>query len=248
MKIGAKAIDLDKVQVHPTSFVDPIDPTKKVNFLAPEALRGHGGILLNNQGARFSNELGPRDYVTEQIFQHCDTYKLTGLKVAYLLLDEQAANDFGFGALGFYMKKGLFTKVNVDELAKLIGCVSQSIRETIDDYNKIAIGKNSDRYGKTVFPRKIVGETFYVAIITPAIHYTMGGLKINSVSEVQYESIDEYGDSVLKPIVGLYAAGEVTGGVHGKNRLAGNSLLECVVFGRIAGKRAAFINNGTSKL
>jgi fumarate reductase flavoprotein subunit len=73
-------------------------------------------------------------------------------------------------------------------------------------------------------------EPIKVALITPAIHYTMGGLKFNSKAQV----INTKGE----PIEGLFAAGEVTGGLHGKNRLAGNSLLECVVFGRIAGEES----------
>merc|ERR1719223_323290 len=90
--------------------------------------------------------------------------------------------------------------------------------------------------GKKFFHNIIPGsavksEPFYVAIITPVIHYCMGGLEIDVNSAV----IGENG----KAIPGLYAAGEVAGGVHGNNRLGGNSLLDCVVFGRVAGKHAA---------
>ena len=81
-----------------------------------------------------------------------------------------------------------------------------------------------------------------VALITPSIHYTMGGLKMNSVGEILRSFKTNDNTVSEKPIIGLYGAGEVTGGVHGKNRLAGNSLLECVVFGRLAGRRAAQIN------
>merc|ERR1719353_1552376 len=73
----------------------------------------------------------------------------------------------------------------------------------------------------------VLAEPFYVAIITPVIHYCMGGLEVDVDS------------AVLGPrgaIKGLYAAGEVAGGIHGNNRLGGNSLLDCVVFGRVAGK------------
>merc|ERR1739845_67498 len=72
-------------------------------------------------------------------------------------------------------------------------------------------------------------EPFYVAIITPVIHYCMGGLEVTADAEVVTKS---------GVIPGLYAAGEIAGGIHGNNRLGGNSLLDCVVFGRVAGKAA----------
>merc|ERR1712060_827877 len=91
--------------------------------------------------------------------------------------------------------------------------------------------------GKKFFHNIIPGsavktEPFYVAIITPVIHYCMGGLEIDTDSAVISNSTGE-------AIPGLYAAGEVAGGVHGNNRLGGNSLLDCVVFGRVAGKACA---------
>merc|ERR1711924_303225 len=77
---------------------------------------------------------------------------------------------------------------------------------------------------------KVAAEPFYVAIITPVIHYCMGGLEVTAEAEVISKS---------GVIPGLYAAGEIAGGVHGNNRLGGNSLLDCVVFGRVAGKAAS---------
>lgn len=70
MAIGASAIDLEKVQVHPTGLVDPKDPDAKVKFLAAEALRGVGGLLLDNTGKRFVDELQHRDYVTGKIWEN----------------------------------------------------------------------------------------------------------------------------------------------------------------------------------
>lgn len=89
----------------------------------------------------------------------------------------------------------------------------------------------TDNFGKRVFPVMFnPDEPLYVSQVTPSIHYTMGGLDINERAQV-------VGNDGL-PIEGLYAAGEVSGGLHGENRLCGNSLLECVVFGRIAGEQA----------
>ncbi|CAM9967470.1 unnamed protein product [Ectocarpus fasciculatus] len=109
---------------------------------------------------------------------------------------------------------------------------------TLEAYTAAANGERDDDFGKTVFPAKTftADETLYIAIITPAIHYTMGGVRIDGEGRALGELAGDGG--VASPIPGLFAAGEVTGGVHGANRLAGNSLLECVVIGRLAGQHA----------
>jgi len=132
---------------------------------------------------------------------------------------------------------------NAEELAKHIQCDKDKLTETLNQYNShveefVHAKEPKDSFGKTVFPVKFnLDEPFYVSTITPAIHYTMGGLKIDRHAFV-------YSEFMEKSFKGLLAAGEVTGGVHGRNRLAGNSLLECVVFGRIAGKSAAGVKYG----
>ena len=97
-------------------------------------------------------------------------------------------------------------------------------------YNKNVNG-TKDEFGKVYFPQQInINEELYVAVVTPSIHYTMGGIKMTKNGEIQKES-----GEVIKA---LFGAGEVTGGVHGGNRLGGNSLLECAVFGRRAARSA----------
>merc|ERR1712012_410315 len=93
-------------------------------------------------------------------------------------------------------------------------------------------GSGKKFYHNIIPGSAVAKEEFYVAIITPVIHYCMGGLEIDTDSAV-------LSTSTGIAIPGLYAAGEVAGGVHGNNRLGGNSLLDCVVFGRVAGKAAA---------
>uniref|UniRef100_A0A0G4G8H0 fumarate reductase (NADH) n=1 Tax=Chromera velia CCMP2878 TaxID=1169474 RepID=A0A0G4G8H0_9ALVE len=224
--VGAGVVDMDKVQVHPTAFVDPKDPLSSVKFLAPEALRGSGGVLVDSFGERFCNELGRRDEVSEKILS------LPG-GVAFLLLNDEAADIFGRPNLGFYSFKGFFVEYpDAQSAASALGFPQGSLESTLRRYSESA-ERGEDSFGKKVFPVKAFdpNKKVMIAKITPAIHYTMGGLKINPFSQVQGENAE--------PILGLFAAGEVTGGVHGKNRLAGNSLLECVVFGRISGKAAA---------
>jgi len=222
--IGAATVDMEAVQVHPTGFVDPKNRDAFTKFLAPEAIRGSGALLLNAQGERFVNELDLRSKIVEA------ERKQTG--PLRLLLNPQATETFGPG-MKFYEKvKGFASRYDsLAGVAEAMGVDVSTLESVIIKYQE-GMSKGVDEFGKTVFPASFsLDEEFYlIAEITPVIHYTMGGLKIDSRSQILGEND--------VPIGGLFGAGEVTGGVHGKNRLAGNSLLECVVYGRIAGKEA----------
>merc|ERR1711971_1129998 len=118
------------------------------------------------------------------------------------------------------------------ELAKDIGVSASALRKTFDDYNEVCRTKN-DPFGKKFFKNGpfTLDDHFHVAIVTPVIHYCMGGVNVSAGSEV----LTEGGEAVP----GLWAAGEVMGGTHGIDRLGGSSLLDCVVFGRVSGRNAA---------
>jgi flavocytochrome c len=225
---GAGKVDMDKVQIHPTGFVDPVDPSNPSKILCAEVMRGVGGILLNEEGRRFCNELGTRDYVTSKMMEQ--KQNTSGSPCFHFLLSGRAGGNAG-AHIGFYSWKGLFKKiVGVEDVANYCGFEPKTLRQTLTDYqNKSKVGK--DEFGKTTFPDTFSDdldtEEFYVGSVVPVLHYTMGGLTINTCGEVLNEE--------KKPIPGLYACGEVAGGVHGSNRLAGNSLLECLVYGRIVG-------------
>ncbi|KAL3460928.1 FAD binding domain-containing protein [Aspergillus heterothallicus] len=227
--VGAKVIDMDQIQVHPTGFVDDKDLSATVKFLAAEALRGEGGILLLGNGKRFVNELETRDHVTDVITQTAAMLEgdLRQWEVT-LLLDEGAAEALD-SHMQFYLWKGLMRRTTFGELG-------QTVIESARDYADIVAGKKADDLGRTAFGNwtltDVQPETVaYVGKVTPVLHFTMGGVMFNENSQV----LDESGDA----IPGLWAAGEVTGGLHGQNRLGGSSLLECAVFGRIAGDAAA---------
>eukprot|EP01127_Copromyxa_protea_P004298 TRINITY_DN14179_c0_g1_i1.p1 TRINITY_DN14179_c0_g1~~TRINITY_DN14179_c0_g1_i1.p1 ORF type:complete len:1161 (-),score=242.46 TRINITY_DN14179_c0_g1_i1:35-3517(-) len=242
--IGAGLIDMDKVQLHPTGFIDPKDPTHPTKYLGPEALRGSGGILLNVRGERFVNELGLRSVVSQAIIDQGSVYPGSECRFAWCILNKKAIELFGFGQLGFYKDKiGLFRDcANVSELAAAMQIPEAVVAKTLTEYQSVAQEGRCPKTGKTVFPTIIGTEgPFVIAAITPVIHYCMGGLVISPSTEVQMEVSRKTVFGRNKPILGLFAAGEVTGGVHGGNRLGGNSLLECVVFGRIAGDRAATV-------
>ncbi|KAJ3205334.1 hypothetical protein HDU67_008919 [Dinochytrium kinnereticum] len=231
LKLGAFAVDMDKVQIHPTGFVDPKDPSNSVKFLAPESLRAYGGILIDPiTSRRFTNELNTRDAVSKAMME-------AGREFYFLILNEDMVEGFDPAAIKFYASRGLIRRFADAELM-CDGCGMEKgiIEEEIDGYREKA--KNGiDEFGKTLFPGTFErSKEFYVAKVTPVIHYTMGGLKINERAEIQRPGSEP---NTTETIPHLYGAGEVTGGVHGANRLAGNSLLECVVFGRIAGRNAA---------
>ncbi|KIW00523.1 uncharacterized protein PV09_07882 [Verruconis gallopava] len=228
-EIGANLVDMELVQIHPTGFIDPSDKNNTHKFLAAELLRGEGGILVDRQGKRFINELATRREITDVIMRtdsFCEDPRQWDVQI---VLDEntyQAAKSH----VDFYMSKGLMRRIKAADM-------EPSVRAEIRSYGEIVLGASTDPFGRTAFGnwsgKSGSGdeECFYIGNVTPVVHFTMGGVSINTDAEVLKKD--------GTPIRGLWAAGEITGGIHGQNRLGGNSLLECVVFGRKAGENAA---------
>lgn len=217
-EIGANFIDMDQIQIHPTVV-------QKDGSLISEGLRGEGAILVNQDGKRFVDELQTRDFVSKEILSQKDPS-------AWLIVDQSMFDQSA--TIAKYFDKGLLTKCDdYKALADLIGTEEETIKETIEGW--IEIVKNNE---DMEFGRKGMDETrsdlskapYYAVQISPGIHHTMGGVEVNTKSEV----IDKEGNT----IPGLYAAGEVTGGIHGANRLGGNAIADIVVFGRNAAKNA----------
>ncbi|GAA5828937.1 hypothetical protein JCM3766R1_003875 [Sporobolomyces carnicolor] len=227
MAIGANGIDLAKAQVHPTGLIDPSEPDAKVKFLAAEALRGCGGLLLDGEGNRFADELGHRDYVTQRIWDN-NKYPVR------LILNGQASEAIKWHCK-HYTGRGLMKRFDtVEQVAKEMNLPVEKVQGTFNKYMEIAKDPKKDPFGKKFFDNTDWTNNagpFHVALMTPVLHYTMGGLEGNTHAEV----VGKDG----KPIQGLFASGEVVGGVHGANRLGGSSLLGCVVFGRVAGDSAS---------
>ncbi|KAK3391498.1 FAD binding domain-containing protein [Sordaria brevicollis] len=237
--VGARLVDMDSVQIHPTGFVDPANPLVSVKFLAAEMLRGEGGILLHN-GKRFVNELETRERVSNTIMAlPGDGVEDSPLRQwdIQLLLDPGAA-EAAAGHMGFYLWKGLMKKLKVSDL-------DATTKETLKDHASIVKGEKEDPFRRKAFGHWKLGvnsdgtidEDAEVCVgrVTPIVHFTMGGAVFNEHAQVLSSELGQE----QKPIQGLWAAGEITGGIHGDNRLGGSSLLECVVFGRIAGAEAA---------
>ena len=232
---AAATLDLDLIQLHPTGFVDPTLPTQRNKILAAEVLRGVGGILLTDQGQRVANELGLRSEVTRKMLEHADTsFLATGVwpkertpPVMNLILSGTAAQK-AKTHVDWYVSRGLLAKyVGLHALAEHLQISDSILEATLQEYRDYA-EQGADPFGKTVFPDLFDDGVFYAGLVTPVLHYCMGGLRIDTSGRV----LNEQG----LPVGGLYAVGETTGGVHGDNRLGGNSLLECAVFGRVVGK------------
>merc|ERR1712232_1150573 len=246
---GAKTVDLEWVQVHPTGLVKPDDPDAKVKFLAAEALRGVGGLVLDANGKLFCNDLGRRDYVTGEMWKNKPPFRLCLNKAASDEIIWHCKHYTGRGVMKFYESgKALAADMNIP-LQTLVDAHEghyQAAKKQEKDpdggsFPAYPSGKTWDEpsgktgSGKKFFHNIIPGsavatQEFYVAIITPVIHYCMGGLQ----TTVDGECIKGG-----KALPGLYVAGEAAGGVHGNNRLGGNSPLDCVVFGRVAGRAAS---------
>ncbi|EMG46126.1 osm1 Fumarate reductase [Candida maltosa Xu316] len=236
-KNKGQVLDMDKIQVHPTGLINYKDKdvierkkTPRFLFLGAEALRGEGGIIFNSKGERFVDELGTRDWVSGKI----DEQIKQGNFPIRLVLSEQAGENLKFH-VKHYNQRGLMRTITGRELIKEFGCSEDSLKSQLETYNEAASGKIKDPYGKKYFPATpfeyAPDAKYHVSFITPVLHFTMGGVKINDKTQVIA------GDD--QPFEGLYAAGEVAGGVHGHNRLGGSSLLACVVYGRLAADQAS---------
>lgn len=228
---GAKLMHLDRVQLHPTGFVHPTKYKDKTKFLAPESLRGLGGILFDQQGRRFVNELSTRDAVSASILQHGWPLHGDGPTVAVLAMNQSVLDAFGKSKSSFYTQFGLIRRAsNIGEFVAQAGltCSPEDVALSLSSYGRVAL----DQFGRQSFPSlfQVEGPVFW-AYVTPSLHYCMGGVAFDREARVL--------DTHSQPIGGLFVAGEASGGLHGENRLAGNSLLECVVFGRIAGRNAS---------
>ena len=215
-ELGAGTVDMDQIQVHPTVH-------QEEGILIGEAVRGEGAILVDSQGQRFTNELGTRDVVSQAITDLPD-------HKARLIFD-QGVRDRA-KAIEFYAAKGYVTEGDdLDQLAEKIGLPADQLTQTVADYNQ-GLTEGKDELGRTTGLHRLDQAPYYAIEIAPGVHYTMGGLSIDQEARVLKADGSGY-------IPGLYACGEVVGGLHGSNRIGGNSIAEIIVFGRLAGQRAA---------
>ena len=214
--VGAAVRDMDQIQIHPTV-------EQKTSALITEGLRGDGAILVNQEGKRFCDEVGTRDAVSAAELAQTGGY-------AYLIVDQNMVD--ASATIQGYIKKGFTVQGNTyAELGKAMGAPEAEMTKTMEAWNKCVADKKDAEFGRTNFANPLDKAPYYAIKIAPGIHHTMGGVVINTEAEVQ--------TAAGASIPNLYAAGEVTGGVHGANRLGGNAVADIVVFGQIAGANAA---------
>ncbi len=213
---NAALTQMDEIQTHPT--VVPGNGT-----MITEAVRGNGAIMINREGKRFCTEMATRDVMSKAILEQ------TG-KTAYLFFDQDVRESLK--AIEGYVKNGLLTQADtIAELAQKLSIPADALEAELAAYAEIQASGN-DPLGRKAneMPRPLTKGPFYAVEVGPAIHHTMGGVVINTKAEV----LDTNGNVVP----GLYAAGEVTGGVHGGNRLGGNAVADICVYGKIAADTA----------
>ena len=223
--LGADTVDMDKIQLYPICDVE----TGKLLYVGDTRLVG-GALLVNKEGKRFVEELDTRRAISMAIKDQTDY-------VGYLIWDEKSNEKTGTmksnpeEAESLYERGLLYKADTIEELADHFEIDKEALLETVNNFNE-----NSKKEQDPEFNLRMLGWTidegpYYMLKAGPAVHHTMGGLKINPEAEVQTKD--------GKSIEGLYAAGEVTGGIHGSNRLGSVAMADITVFGRIAGENAA---------
>ncbi len=215
--LGGATIHMAYIQIHPTA-----EATNHI--LISEAVRGNGAILLNQSGHRFCNELDTRDVVSAAILSQPSGE-------AFLFFDENVRKSLS--SIESYANQHLLITGNtLAELASLTGIPADNLTSSLARYNAQQKAGVDEDFGRSATGMTALETApFYAVRVKPAIHHTMGGLSVNTKTQVL--------TTEGKPIPGLYAAGEVTGGLHGANRLGGNGVADIVVNGRLAGLAAA---------
>ena len=214
--LGADLVDIEQIQLHPT-----VEQTTSI--LITESVRGDGAILVNQSGVRFTNELLTRDAVSAAELEQEGQY-------AWIIFDQNLRDHLK--ATEKYVKSGITVQADtIEGLAELLAIDPATLAKTLEDWNGYVKNQRDPDFGRTTgMDADLTTPPYYAIKIAPGIHHTMGGVKINTAAQV----INTEGQA----IPGLFAAGEVTGGVHGGNRLGGNAVADIVIFGRIAAESA----------
>ncbi len=222
---GANLIDLDQIQVHPLG--DPINDCGCVAQFVGNWLSAQYYMFVNKEGKRFVKEDGTRYEMSMAELEQTDGQM-------WLIVDSSqiAGDDSRTAQIESLIADGhTFAGDTIEELAEKIGVDAAALKTAVDTYNE-GMQNGSDEFGKAASQNAVIAQApFYASLRTPTVHHTMGGIQINADAQV----LDKDG----QVIPGLYAAGEVTGGIHGNNRLGGNAYSDIMTFGRIAGMNAA---------
>ncbi len=222
--VGGNLINLDQIQVHPLG--DPIDDCGCVSEFVGNWLSATEYLFVNKEGERFINEDATRYEISMAELDQTDGQM-------WLIVDssEIADDDTRDELIASLLSDGhSYVADTLEELAEEIGVDPEALEATVEKYNE-GMENGEDEFGKSATEESVIEQgPFYASLRTPTVHYTMGGIEIDLDTHV----LDADGN----PIPGLYAAGEVTSGIHGNNRLGGNAYPDIMTFGRLAGLEA----------
>ncbi len=222
--IGANLIDVEQIQLLPMG--DPNTGSLSGNIEQGVENR----IFVNKSGNRFVDEGARRDVMTKALFEQENSFM-------WVILDSHSyptgdvRNHFNESIDELVTEGRAYKADTLEDLAKQIGINPENLVEAVNKFNSCVETGKTDEFGRTLYQFKIDTAPFYAGARVPTVHHTMGGIQINTSAQV----LDTNGNVIS----GLYAAGEVTGGIHGTNRLGGNALADISVFGKIAGENAA---------
>lgn len=225
-RVGAQLVQMGNIQLLPTTDAYTGSSNSKVNIST--------SVFVNKDGKRFVNETGRRDTISKAALQQRDKqFFIIGTSEASQI-DKDGRNKYGVKLEDLVKQKKAFVGNTWDELAQKAGINAENLKKTVADWNKFCNDPKDDPFGRPSCDPEVRLDghaPYYATIMSPSVHHTMGGVRINKNTQV----LDKNG----KIIRGLYAAGEVTGGIHGSNRVGGNAVPDALVYGRIAGQEAA---------
>ena len=214
--VGADLVGMGFAQLMPSSH--PVDGSLFSGIWGSAETQ----VFVNKEGKRYVNEYAERDVLSKAALEQTDG-------IFYIICDNKIAKNADVA--GMEAKGNVVVADTLEELAEKLGIPADTFVETIERYNSFVDAQKDDDFGKPLFGEKIDEAPFVATPRSPSLHHTMGGVKIDTNTHV----ISTEGNV----IDGLYAAGEVTGGLHAGNRLGGNAMTDFLVFGRIAGENAA---------
>ena len=222
--LNAQLIQMENIQLLPLG--DPKTGSLSGNI----ELDVESRIFVNQNGCRFVDEGARRDVMTKALFEQPN-------HIMWIIMDSHCyptgdeKNNFNESINELINQGRAFRGESLAALADAIGVPADNLTAAVAAFNEHAADKSRDEFGRTLYSYQLDKPPYYAAARVPTVHHTMGGVKIDRECRVY--------DTAGNIIQNLYAAGEVTGGIHGTNRLGGNALTETVVFGRIAGRNAA---------
>lgn len=217
---GAELVNMDQIQLLP--FCDP-QTGATYNIASTDC-------FINLEGKRFVREDGRRDEMSKAIIEQTD-----GMMFIVNSTDDPSTRySLGKKSVQYYVDNGLYgymLDTTLEGLAEQMGVPVDTFVQTIADFNAHVESGEKDEFGRVTYNTKIEGKYYFAYPRKPAVHHTMGGVRIDEETHALRAD-----GSVIE---GLYCAGEITGVIHGANRLGGNAIVDFCVFGRIAGNNAA---------